>query len=92
MSTTKVDAAPIAEYCLRRVSEGETSSQLAMRAGMVKRQGRHVSGDTSALKRTLGLMNESDRRGPGHTRQAIQYETAVRIGRASGLDPVDIGI
>lgn len=44
--------------------------------------------DTSRLKRTLGLQDT----GYGAFNKTVQYETAVKLCEALGLDPVDVGL
>lgn len=47
-----------------------------------------VKPDTSRLKRVLGLSPNSD----GKYQQTVQYETAVALCEALGVDPVDVGL
>jgi hypothetical protein len=84
-----IDPAPFRDYCLRRISEGHSWSELAMRCGAIQRDRKgNQSGDTTWLKRRLGLMAESG----GRPTTGLTYPAAVRLARGLGIDPVDVGI
>lgn len=50
------------------------------------------SGDSTRLARTLGLAYQLDKNDVPQWRHHVQYDTAVTLCRAWGLDPVDYGI
>lgn len=57
--------------------------ELCRRLGWVQ-----VKPDTSRLKRTLGLSPNSE----GKLQESVNYETALLLCEALGLDPVDVGL
>lgn len=67
---------------------------VAVRAGIVDRSGR---ADTSHLQRVLGVLPTapSKRDGktyPGRYRQFVDYDLAVSLAQALGLDPHEVGV
>jgi hypothetical protein len=79
--TKMVSNKKLREEFLRR---RESPSEVAFLAGMIRRDGR---GDERALKRALGLPSTSL-----SPQRQLHESTALRIAKALGLDPVDIGL
>ena len=84
----------VLSHCLREaaqraVARGEVSwSQLALRCGHSHAvHGGHQCGDTSWLKRRLGIMPDTS---TGCTTPWIRSETLALIARALGVDPVSV--
>ena len=77
------------EAAQRAVARGEVSwSQLALRCGHTHAvHGGHQCGDTSWLKRRLGIMPDTS---TGRTTPWIRSETLALIARALGVDPVSV--
>lgn len=69
---------PIREAVLKRIACGEIAW-----ADVSKR-----SNDTTRVQRQLGIKPETS----GGITDQIEYQEAVRIVRAAGLDPVDVGV
>lgn len=81
-----VPVAPLAEAIQERVgNRWLTWSQIGRAMGWTLSRGR---ADTSTVQRALGLRPGAK----GETNRRIDYETAVRLARAAGLDPVEVGL
>lgn len=68
------------------LASGVSASKLAEGLGMTAGKGKP---DTSAVKRSLGLMPES---GGTAMRRTMREEKALRFAEMLGLDPVEIGL
>jgi hypothetical protein len=73
-------------------------SVLCERLGMNRYDGK-VGGETSRLKRQLGIMEENDgkrmsngTKRPKRVRERIHHDHAVKIIRELGIDPLDAGL
>ncbi len=89
-----VPNAPIREAVLRAVQRGETNySQLAVRCGWTRSRAGSTFGETTRLKRHLGLAMSYDAKGDYTlTTETMRYDVAVKIVDALGLDPVDFDL
>lgn len=86
------DNRPFAELCERRVAQGETWSHLAIFCGWKNPQ---YGGDTSKIKRKLGLLEIRNKRingGLPFRQKQISYDVALLIVKACNADPVDFGL
>ncbi len=85
--------APIREAFLRLHAQfGLTLAEVAVAAGWMRRHNHRTDGaDSSRVARCLGL-KPWPIRGQQSTRSHIQYETAVMLVRAMGIDPVDVNV
>jgi hypothetical protein len=85
-----VPVAPLREAFERN---GLTSTEVARELGWYETTPKKVRLDTGRVRRTLGLRSEQTRanRGKGY-RQHVRYETALKLARAMGVDPVDVGL
>lgn len=90
--TGRLDNQPFRELCEKTIREQDiTWSTLAQRAGYSHAR----AGDTSALRRAVGVLPESDQRtrqGKRAFRRKISYELAVKIVKACDAYPVDYGV
>jgi hypothetical protein len=79
------------EAAIRVVARGEASwSEIAFRCGRKHAVGSgYECGDTSWLKRRLGLMPESS---TGHITPWLRAETLALIARGLGVDPVSVEV
>lgn len=78
----QVPNAPLRErYLVLAERDGLTLSRLAELAGV---------SDSTAVARMLGL--RLDARFAGGRRESVDYDRAVRIARALGLDPFEAGV
>lgn len=101
----RVEVAPLAAAVQAAVEREQAGFVLARRQGWVEpkdrmtwsslaraafgdRRDQPTSGDSSRLKRVLGLYARSD----GSTATMIDYNTAVTIAHAAGIDPVAVGL
>lgn len=84
-----VPNASLREAVLRKVEQGESWSQLALCLGWRQGGSDPDYGDTSRLKRRLGVIPGSSR---DNCSQQIGYDLAVEITNALGIDPIDVGL
>lgn len=89
-----VPNAPIREAVRRAIGKGEVNwHELSVRLGWSREHGGYTHGDTSRLKRRLGIMPNTAARGyERYYSEYIRYELACAIIRALDLDPVDYGV
>ncbi len=87
MDADRIDNRPLREACERLVAEGASWSDLAIKCGHAKDNGR--SGDTSWLRRKLGIKPHQN---VPTLQTKIRYVDAETIVYALDLDPHDIGI
>lgn len=83
-------------------SSGLTAGDVARRMGWTRRQGKTrkdgrragpwMCADISRVKRALGLNPEGGSRNGGKMRREIDYDTALRLAEAIGVDPTDVGL
>lgn len=79
-----VENAPIREAVLSAVQNGTNYHRIACQI-----EGDPRRGDTTRLKRRLGLVPESKK---GTISTLVRYDIAVAICRAIDRDPVDLGL
>lgn len=91
----RVPLAPFQEAFHRLEKAGEISAHsLAIRLGWTRRyEGGALRGDSTRVLRYLGLMAQTNgRTGRKTTRTSVNYSTGVKLCRAMGVDPVDVGV
>jgi hypothetical protein len=91
----RVSNAPLRERYEELTRNGVPAAVIAQRAGWAIMSNGTPRGDTQRLKRKLGLIPESTRKGSEtYTRivDRVTYETAVTLCRALGADPVEVGV
>jgi hypothetical protein len=75
---------------------GVEPGALAKSIGWMARHKGYEIGDSTRMKRTLGLApigrRKRDPEGFARFQQTVGYDDAVKITRALGLDPVDVGV
>lgn len=86
----EIDIAPFRERFIQLYNLGEIDfAELARRMGRTRK-------DTSYVQRMLGFRPavEVDSRGVKYKkfRKKVEYDTAVKLADALGLDPIDVGI
>lgn len=82
---------------LRRAFEASdlTAAELGKRVGIIRSYGQrpgYKGGDTTAVKRDLGLAIQTGRNVAGQYRRAINPAKALRYAAALGLDPADLDL
>lgn len=66
---------------------GVTDKDIAAAAGYFMHYRTEKGPDTQRLLRRLGLRSNAER-----LQRSVRYDTALHLGAAMGLDPVDLGI
>ena len=79
----------IREYVERAMENGATAAELAVRAGFLRPTG---NGDSTRLKRYVGLKPATDGGGRKAYRQTLTYPVAARLCEALDIDPVEAGL
>lgn len=87
-----IDNAMLREAVLGAVAKGMTWGEIARRAGIIAARGK---ADTTRLQRIIGhreyVANKKGKRYVGVQVRCL-YDTAVRIMRAIGADPFEVGL
>lgn len=83
------DRVPVALIREAFQRSGLTLSELAKEAGLMSRDGNRMKPDTSRVARMLGLTFQQSGTGHCYVASFIRHDTAAKIVRAMGLDPVD---
>lgn len=94
-SATAVPVAPFRERFLELEARGEiTPAQLAKHLGWTHHKWSGNWGDTSRVKRTLGLKPHASGRPSqrNYYRTMVRVETAAKLCDALGLDPWEVGL
>jgi len=95
LETGLVDIRVLGKELQRRADRGEMIwSELARDLGMVrydKGKNHPAHADISQLRRRLGISPQDSHGRKVYSRRA-RYQTAVKICRAAGIDPVDVGL
>jgi hypothetical protein len=81
-----VDVLPLQEKLVEAEARGIETSEICYKLGWVNSSG---YGDTSKLKRTVGLMRNRKDIPPA---TVMPYEVAVKICRALGVDPHEVNV
>lgn len=97
---TRVPNAPLRERFLAMEAAGEvTANSLALALEWRPPPNRATPGrgDTQRVRRSLGLVENRDGKGPNGERtptirRTVKYETAVKIAFALGMDPWEAGV
>ncbi len=92
-----VDNTRLREEVLKRCQTDEDWKDLARVCGFVSKfdnkQGKtYQSADTTWLKRRLGIKPLNKGHGSRGIQKWVEYETAVKIVLALGIDPVDVDV
>ena len=89
-----MDNAPIREAVEHAVASGDyTYSSICRSLGWTRKRVKGGIGDTSRLKRGVGLLPSKDSSGNCTVfTRTMRYDNAVRVVRAIDRDPVEFGL
>lgn len=79
---------PFQERAIELVNRGWSWSEIAYKSGLTRTRYGRLKGDTSRLKRMIGLYPQKH----GSINIGIEYKTAERLARAMDMDPHEAGL
>lgn len=94
-SERRVSVVPFRERYLELIANGTKPTTIARRMGWVRKikpDEPWITGDTSRLRRALGLSRETNAAVRGRYRQTVQAKTAEKLARALELDFHEVGV